>query len=270
MTPRRDRIDLLVAWLDAGRRGDREAMGALLAPGATWQGVRAEWRCDGPEEIVEMWLRRAGELDDLRSAELSADDEHAVLRLRAPSLGPLDGVEISFESDAEGRIARMTDAARGGPEWFVVNVADAPWAGGVHGSYTGFEGEERFPMLGFNFAVLEPGQPACLYHREGDQEDFLVLRGEALLVVEGEERPLRAWDFFHCPPWTGHVLIGAGDGPCVLVAVGTRTRGGVVYPVSEPALRHGAGARAETSSPAEAYASYPADEPVPFDPAWLA
>jgi uncharacterized cupin superfamily protein len=269
MSARREHLERLIAWLDAGRRGDRDAMRALLAPDATWKGVRAEWRCDGPDEIVEMWLRRSAELDDLRGAELAADEEHAVLRLRAPSLGPLDGVEISFFSGGDGRIARMTDAARGGPGWFVVNVADAPWAGGVHGSYTGFEGDERFPMLGFNFAVLQPGQPACLYHREGDQEDFLVLRGEALLLVEGEERPLRTWDFFHCPPWTDHVLIGAGSAPCVLIAVGTRTRGGVVYPVSDLALRHGAGAKRETTSPPEAYAAFPDDETVPFDPAWL-
>ena len=61
-----------------------------------------------------------------------------------------------------------------------------------------------------------------LYHWEADQEDFLVVSGDALLLVEGEERPLRAWDFVHCPPGTKHTLVGAGDGPCVIVSVGAR------------------------------------------------
>jgi uncharacterized cupin superfamily protein len=271
----RRNLDALIAWLDAGRRGDREAMRALLAPEATWQGVRPQWRCDTPEEIVGEWLRRSAELGDLRSAELAADDEQAVLRLRAPSLASLDpalraGVDIAFAIGDDGRIARMQDSGRGGPAAFVVNVADAAWRGGVFGTFTPFEpDDDRFPMLGFNVAVLQPGQPACFYHREGDQEDFLVLRGEALLILEGEERPLRTWDLFHCPPWTDHVVIGAGDGPCTVLAVGTRTRGGVVYPVSEAALRHGAGVAEETTSGAVAYAGTPDDEPVPFDPGWL-
>ena len=45
----------------------------------------------------------------------------------------------------------------------------------------------------------------AMYHWEEDQEDFLVLAGEAVLIVEGEERPLRAWDFVHCPPKAKHV-----------------------------------------------------------------
>lgn len=57
-----------------------------------------------------------------------------------------------------------------------------------------------------------------------DQEDFLVLAGEALAIVEGEEHPLRRWDFVHCPPGTSHVIIGAGEGPCLVLAVGARNR----------------------------------------------
>jgi oxalate decarboxylase/phosphoglucose isomerase-like protein (cupin superfamily) len=63
-----------------------------------------------------------------------------------------------------------------------------------------------------------------MYHRENDQEDFLVLAGEALAIVEGGERPLRQWDFVHCPPWTSHMIIGAGQGPCLILAVGARDR----------------------------------------------
>ena len=89
-----------------------------------------------------------------------------------------------------------------GEGWFVLNSREARWLEGAFGAYTRFEGvgDAKFPQLGINIGVLQPGQPACMYHAEDqDQEGFLVLQGEALLLVEGEERPLKAWDFFHCP-----------------------------------------------------------------------
>ena len=105
-----------------------------------------------------------------------------------------------------------------GEGWFVLNARDARWGeSGELGRYTPFEGEgdARFPELGINVSVLQPGQPSCMYHREDAQEDFLVLAGEAILVIEGEERRLAAWDFVHCPAWTEHVIVGAGEGPCI-------------------------------------------------------
>jgi uncharacterized cupin superfamily protein len=117
-------------------------------------------------------------------------------------------------------------------------------------------------------AVLEPGQPNGLYHGEDTQEAFLVLRGECRLLVEGAERALRAWDFFHCPPGTEHILVGAGDGPCVVLMTGTRKPGRPIhYPVSELALSHGAGVTVATSSPPEAYAGYP-DERIERPASW--
>jgi uncharacterized cupin superfamily protein len=156
-----------------------------------------------------------------------------------------------------------------GEGWFVVNARDAKWMDGDFGAYTRFEGETRFPKLGFNIGVLQPGQPACYYHGEDDQEDFLVLAGECLLLIEGEERRLRQWDFVHCPDWTEHVFVGAGDGPCAILAVGTRSGGGVVYPRSEVALRHHAGVEQETREPKEAYADIKPDVEVPYRDGWL-
>ncbi len=156
-----------------------------------------------------------------------------------------------------------------GGGWFVLNARDARWLDGTFGAYTRFEGEARFPGMGFNIGVLMPGQPACLYHGEENQEDFLVLSGECLLLIEGQERRLGAWDFVHCPAWTEHVFVGAGDGPCAVLAVGTRTDGGVVYPVSELALAHGAGAERGTRDPAQAYAGVPDDDPVGYHEGWL-
>lgn len=151
--------------------------------------------------------------------------------------------------------------------WFVVNVRDGAWVTNeALGAACVFEGDDApFADVGFTLLVLQPGQPS-MYHREANQEDFLVLAGECLLLVEGEERPLGAWDFVHCPPDTDHAFVGAGDGPCVIFMTGARKgwpEKGIVYPRSELALRHGAGVESETSSPAEAYAALPKWKPGP-------
>ena len=112
-----------------------------------------------------------------------------------------------------------------------------------------------FPEVGITLRVLQPGQPNCRYHAESTQEDFLVLQGECLLLVEGQERQLRAWDFVHCPGGTAHVFVGAGSGPCAILMVGARRPDDdIVYPVSELALKHGAGVETEAHDPRDAYA----------------
>jgi uncharacterized cupin superfamily protein len=145
-----------------------------------------------------------------------------------------------------------------GDGWFVINARESRWRDTGHfGHYCNFEGKRRFRQLGFNISVLQPGQPMSLYHRERAQEDFLVVSGECLLLVEAEERPLRAWDFVHCPGGTHHVIVGAGSGPSVVVAVGARGgRKGIVYPVEPVALAHEAGVERETTKPQEAYAGF--------------
>jgi uncharacterized cupin superfamily protein len=141
-------------------------------------------------------------------------------------------------------------------DWFVVNARDARWVWNEMGGYCNFEdGDVRFEQVGINLNALHPGVPMAMYHEEPGQEDFLVLEGEALLIVEGEERPLKAWDFVHCPPHTKHVILGAGEGPSLVLAVGAR-KGQASYPVDEAAVRHGAGVETETSSPKDAYAKY--------------
>jgi uncharacterized cupin superfamily protein len=145
-------------------------------------------------------------------------------------------------------------------DWFVVNVRDARWrTHHTFGASCRFETPEApFEQLGVNIRVLQPGQPNCLYHSENLQEDFLVLAGECFLLVEEQERLLRAWDFVHCPPWTLHTFVGAGDRPCAILMVGRRNvPDEVVYPVSEVAARRGAAVARETTSPEEAYASRP-------------
>jgi uncharacterized cupin superfamily protein len=109
-----------------------------------------------------------------------------------------------------------------------------------------------------------------MYHRESEQEDFLVLSGECVAILEGEERHLKAWDFVHCPPMTEHVFVGAGDGPCVVVMVGRRQGGGeILYPVNEAAAKHGASVEAETPEPKEAYARFSPPERTRYQEGWL-
>jgi uncharacterized cupin superfamily protein len=159
-----------------------------------------------------------------------------------------------------------------GDGWFVVNACESRWRDtGPLGFYCDFEGKRRFRQLGINLNVLQPGQPMGMYHRENAQEAFLVLAGECLLIVEGEERELKTWDFFQCPPQTEHIIVGAGTGPAVVLAVGARGRGrkGIVYPVSKAALRHGAAVERETTKPAEAYASLPAWHRCRYGEGWL-
>jgi len=170
--------------------------------------------------------------------------------------------------------ARLDDVGSGltpvSPGWFVVNVGEAAWL--RHDAFGGrcvFESNGRvlanrsnlepqqFEQLGFDLAVLEPGKPSGMYHAESSQEDFLVLAGTCLLVIEEEERELRAWDFVHCPPGTRHTFVGTGDGPCVIFMTGARRDDDtIVYPVSETAQARGAGVESETPSPREAYAPF--------------
>ena len=144
-------------------------------------------------------------------------------------------------------------------DWFVKNLRDARWMNhDKFGAAGVFEPEPgAFEQLGINIRVLEPGQPNCLYHRENLQEDFLVLSGECLLLVDGEERPLKAWDFVHMPPDVDHVFVGAGDGPSAILMVGARSPDEeLFYPAEEVAQKHGAAAEQGTPSAEEAYAPF--------------
>ena len=159
--------------------------------------------------------------------------------------------------------------------WFVINAREAQWRDSEgRAARLCFDGrEEFFPQVGVSLYVLGPGEPIGMYHWEADQEDFLVLAGEPILLIEGEERPLREWDFVHCPPDTNHMIVGAADGRSVVLAIGAREHqegedwGG--YEVDDVALRHGVGVERQTNHPDEAYAGFPGREPVPYRQDWL-
>jgi len=184
-----------------------------------------------------------------------------------PPEGPLEQTDAGLVAASDG--------------WFVVDARDARWIErperGHNLPFTGwteYEAETFFPQLGVAIARLEPGEPIGMYHWEADQEDFLVLSGEALLLVEGQERPLRQWDFVHCPPGTRHMIMGAGDGPCLVLAVGARDHigedcNGGAYVVDEVALRHGAGVDEETPDAGVAYTRFEQSRPTRYRDGWL-
>ena len=150
--------------------------------------------------------------------------------------------------------------------WFVHNLEEALAVRFEQGGalYPLEPREAPFRDLGVNVRVLWPGDVNALYHYEDAQEGFLVLAGDCMLVVEEQERPLRRWDYFHCPPGTRHVIVGAGDSPAVVLMIGARReQESFGYPVSAVAAKYGASAAADTTDPEEAYAGRSNDfEPV--------
>jgi uncharacterized cupin superfamily protein len=175
----------------------------------------------------------------------------------------MDVPEARIETNEHGAAA-VSDG------WFVLNAREARWRHRPgRGDVLSFDDEAApFAQVGVNVFVLGPGEPMAMYHWEADQEDFLVLAGEAVLIVEGEERPLRAWDFVHTPPHVPHTIVGAGSVPCVVVAVGGREHqdsadwGG--YPLDDAAARHNAATERETNDPHVAYGRFEPGTPMPY------
>jgi uncharacterized cupin superfamily protein len=144
--------------------------------------------------------------------------------------------------------------------WFILNAADIGWGavpGG--GTWCSFESPAApSPLLGIGVHVLGPGEAPGFYHAESNQEGFLVLSGECIAIVEGQERRMGPWDYLHCPPGTAHITIGAGDGPCAILMVGTRAPDHTTHYLVEPAAaRHGASVATATDSPKVAYVDRP-------------
>ncbi len=175
----------------------------------------------------------------------------------------------------EARLTPLPDGglAPDGDGWFVLNAKDAAWLDGALGKYSGWEGGSfRFPQLGINLNVMAPGEPMTMYHRENAQEDFVVLSGECIAIVDGQERALTQWDLLHVPAGVDHAIVGAGTGNSVVLAVGARTGAeddGLVYPAEPAAQRHGAAVAETTSLPAEAYKRF-SFRKSGYEDGWLA
>ncbi len=162
--------------------------------------------------------------------------------------------------------AKLEDGVPRSGGWFVVNARDARWTHNEMRAVCRFggQGPAHFDDLGVGLYWLAPGRPMSLYHHEAGQEDFLILRGECIAIIEGQERPLRAWDFVHCPPRTPHTIVATGHEPVLLLAVGARKqKGSARYPIEPEAVRHGAGVPDAATSPDAAYAAFGEPRPGP-------
>jgi uncharacterized cupin superfamily protein len=157
--------------------------------------------------------------------------------------------------------------------WFVRNLSELKWSNVGTGGHLAELVDDEEAQVGVNLFVLEPGRPMSMYHWEADQEGFLVLSGEARLIVEDAERALRQWDYFHCPAGVSHTIVGAGSGPAAILAIGARDHqagpdwGG--YPYSELAMQHDASAEEETTKAEVAYARFPDGTEGEFREDWL-
>jgi uncharacterized cupin superfamily protein len=153
---------------------------------------------------------------------------------------------------------------------FIQNLADAPARDHPHRALIIDPEPEGvdWPDLGVNVQVMRPGEPNCRYHSEPVQEDFLVLHGECIAIVDGEERRLRQWDLLHCPAGTEHVFVGAGDGPCAVLMIGSRRVDEAHYPVNEVAAKYDASVTEPTDDPAVAYADWREEPWSPVPSPW--
>ena len=145
-----------------------------------------------------------------------------------------------------------------GEGWFIRNLDEVTWErlpdNGVWHSFGA--ADAPFGQFGLGPHILMPGEANGMYHYESsNQEGFLVLAGECIAIVEGEERHMRQWDYLHCPPGTRHITVGAGDGPCAILMIGTRLADNAPhYPADPTAARHGASVKQDTDDPKVAYA----------------
>jgi uncharacterized cupin superfamily protein len=186
-------------------------------------------------------------------------------------------VAVAQEAKLEETGAGLAPRTAG---WFVMNVRDARWwdkpGQGASCPLTGddeYEAETFFPMLGMAVRVMQPGDVATTYHWETEAEDFLVLHGEAIAILEGEERRLKQWDFVHCPPETRHAFVGAGEGPCVLLCASSRQfqKDGPwgYYCHDELAERYNAASPEDTQDGSIAYARFEDPTATRFREGWL-
>ena len=187
---------------------------------------------------------------------------------------------MTMQQRAEGPVAEAPMATNevggkrvAGDGWYVLKVDEAEWTGDGRSACCTFEGEPRFGQYGTNIQVLEPGEPNARYHREyHDDESFFVLSGTCIVILEGEERQLRAGDFVFCPAGTAHVFVGAGDTRCAIFMFGGRGNdpegeAGCIYLADPAAARHGAAVDTDTEDNEVAYAGSPAWAPI-TEPWW--
>jgi quercetin dioxygenase-like cupin family protein len=173
--------------------------------------------------------------------------------------------EARIEQTPEGQVPA-------GDGWFILNLGEMAW-GGVPGFGVWLDPphvDPAQPGIGVHIHVLQPGEANGYYHAEAAQEGFIVLSGECVAVVEGEERRMRQWDYLHSPPGTAHITVGAGDEPCAILMFGSPDpRRKVEWIADDVAAKYGASVAETTGRDLDAYGDPPPQEvrvraPKPF------
>jgi uncharacterized cupin superfamily protein len=168
--------------------------------------------------------------------------------------------EAEIERTPEGQVPA-------GDGWFILNLGEMAWeAADGFGVWCDFNGPEQ---VGVHLHVLGPGESNGYYHAEAAQEGFLVLSGECLAIVEGEERRMRRWDYLRSPPGTAHITVGAGQEGCAILMFGSPDPSRKVeWIADEVAARHGVSVARTTSVDTEVYGELPpivrVSPPKPF------
>ena len=153
--------------------------------------------------------------------------------------------EAHIEKTPEGQVPV-------GDGWFIRNLGELAWE-----TVPGF-GVWRELGVGLHVHVLQPGEAGGYYHAEDAAEGFVVLSGECVAIVEGEERRMRRWDYLHSPPRAEHITVGAGEEPCAILMFGSPDPSRKVeWIANETAARYGASVAKTTGRDAEAYGDLP-------------
>jgi len=117
---KRMNIEIVLGFLDAIRRRDREAAAEFLDPNVVWQGVVADLACRTPEEVLDVFLGQRDAAIEVDRLELIGTERAAVLAFHRPGTWQIEGVEIRgavYHALAidDGRIMRIEDFAERDP-----------------------------------------------------------------------------------------------------------------------------------------------------------
>ena len=105
--------------------------------------------------------------------------------------------------------------------------------------------------FGYSHVTLKPGAWSAQRHwHEGEDEFVVMLSGEAVLIDDDGEHPMRAGDVAAFPKGdgNGHVLVNRSDSDCVFIAVGKPSATDCHYPDIDMHLFEGKGFRRKDGS----------------------
>lgn len=126
---KRKNIEVVLGFLDAVRRRDREAAADFLDPEIVWRGVVPDLVCRSPDEVLGIFLGQRDEEIEIDRLELIGTHRGAVFAVHRPEVWDVAGVEIrgamyhAVEID-DGRITGIADYADCGEALAAAGLGD--------------------------------------------------------------------------------------------------------------------------------------------------